>query len=196
MTPAKTVTVIFKVSFPVTANQKLPPFLNRAHNKHPLHSLFQIPTHWRSTVPTTLWSAEWWPSWCSSPCASSSSWAAIWPDTKVRLPSTLPPPLTYSVECANCLNMSTVVPLCLCDLCGTVWTYRDILNQWGQRSRGRPWRRHGHHQCGREPRTCRGKERVLYLAPLSLSVQYCHGNVAGQQMKALERQSALAFCLL
>lgn len=169
----------------------LPP---SAFNKHPFIPLFQIPTLWHNTCPTTLWSAEWWPWWFSSPCASSSSWADIWPGTKVWLPSTLPSPLTYSVVCkllehVHCCTFVSMWPMWDC-------VDRDILNQWGQRSRGRPWRRHGHHQCRREPRTCRGKERVLYLAPLSLSVQYCHGNVAGQQMKALERQSALAFCLL
>lgn len=79
----------------------------------------------------------------------------------------LPPPLSSPshLKCAKCFNMSTVVPYV------SMWPMwdcvdRHILNQWGQRSGGRPWRRHCHHQCGGEPRTCRGKERVLHLAPL------------------------------
>lgn len=58
------------------------------------------------------------------------------------------------------------VPVCwrVCHLWDCV--DRDILNQWGEGSRGRARCRHGHHQCRGKPRTCRGKERVLHLRPL------------------------------
>lgn len=123
--------------------------------------------HWLNMVLIMHWSEEWWLWWSSSRCASSSSWAAIWPGIKVGIASSLCGPLLRPRECAKMLEHC---PLLFLTCLWPMWDCvdRDILNQWGQRSGGRPWRRHGHHQCGGELRTCRGKERVLHLAPLFL----------------------------
>lgn len=60
---------------------------------------------------------------------------------------------------------NTMPMMCVC-------VYRDVFNAWGQRSGGRPGRRHGHHQRRGKPRARRGKERVLYL-DFSLWQQTC-----------------------